>query len=1661
MPRYSFKNRRTGQTVEIPWESEMPPTPEDVQRYMWQQERGIIGKSWDALNAPLQEATSRFANWAAEGSRRNSPDSLHQTLNDYVPGLGTGAAMVRGAQEGVTQGVGNILTALSSPLSLGLTAATLGGWGAAKAGYTGAATALNATDMLGSLGLAGHGAYNVIAGDGAGERGAGLVEIAGGLLGARGASVRQAALRAAAMPRAITDPSRLLPAPGDEGMAAYQIFLKEKIENLRASGLSDEVIAAELRDYMTGGARFRAGEAGVADRMNVHQFHDEPLANPWRDVGPMAETMRDIGETVQVSPHVAAQTGLGARVPPHRPIVEPVPGQAFRQQDRRIIDLGDGPEGQFNLREEVVNAPLEPVAHPQARAQVIGGELRDVVNEQLNLPLDPAGNPVRGNIPPINRGVPRPFRQFDQAAVEAEALRGNVDAIAELQIRAQAGVIGRANVRPANIDPQMPPPPPNAGPPIGPAPPPTAPPPNTAGVAAALGVPQQPHLPLGPAAPAAPVNQIERAIQQLVAMGIPEDQARAMLQAAGAPAPAQIGTTTANQHAAALQAPSGPYVPRHPSNMQRIPDNIIQQAAEDVLGHNGLDPNNAPLVIRAIRGEADAHGALEAAVGKPGRQRIFDQVEQQVFDMMQPDGTAALAAAPAPQPALSHVRRALEAHDTPEPPGTTTRNMNEQIQLDAERAAQPTTPSAIRRAMESPTPDARTPLPEISPPPRTSAVQRGFENLGRAADELRAEQAARAPVIEPHIQAALDRTIRDFQIPGELAEVFKRAALGLPEFQGGSAAKARLTQEFGESGVRQLMDDFEANMMRGEPPPVEQVPFKAGSVKTPDIESPIASSGTRAGIVDRANANLDKLDETIAGIQQKQALGTVEPPVSAKVPDVEAPAPRSSTPPPPTPEGPKLGQTPPKPEPRKPNLNHLDADEALDWWQDTNLPTRDRLAAKERLTRLGLEPEKPGITDRVKRFMQDESGYLDVTELAKGIVEFSKKAKGKIGDALGEVKVRASIKSSAVEKTVPSFVEPFKVWVGKRNAAQTRAVIKARDFRDLDDDGLEGILAYQRDGATGRYKKIADYFDEGRERAEAAELMMGWKENYVTQMWDNTPEEIAAAVKKIKGLDSTLKPPDPDAVAPRKEGRLTMKPSFVLKSFIKTYQEGIDAGLKPKFEKVSDVVHWYEHTLNKALADRQFFATLKDTGMIRMGHKAPMGWKDLKSDYFPSFGKRGEARKQWKAHPDVVDAIENYMKEQKGFIHAAAGVVQISKDIALSSGVIPGTALNAHGFNILARNAASRGFLKGTIEGIGYMLNPGAPNPVSRLIEKWTPWESARKSFEGNLPDAPKYVEAGLNLSTEGFEFGIPRHTNWLLKNVHGKFFEDPLFQHLIPALKMKHVKTVHAELLAKGMDETAAIREAARLTNEAYGGINIDFMFRDKSFQDFARTLLIAPDWLESNLRFGVGTVKSVVDKSPTGQIQKQQLMNIAGAYVMANVANYSMSGQLMVQNDPGHKFQINTGVRIKGADKRDKTVYINPFGTAFDLMRLGGETAASTYDGDLSQSGRILRNRLAMPTGATVNWLTNQDWRGRKLLGKDDYGRQIPMSTQLGRGLQNLADPFTPQYVGGAMDWLTGESSPLEAATGGLEAPLRFGREPRPKGGRNRVGRSRSRNR
>jgi hypothetical protein len=239
-------------------------------------------------------------------------------------------------------------------------------------------------------------------------------------------------------------------------------------------------------------------------------------------------------------------------------------------------------------------------------------------------------------------------------------------------------------------------------------------------------------------------------------------------------------------------------------------------------------------------------------------------------------------------------------------------------------------------------------------------------------------------------------------------------------------------------------------------------------------------------------------------------------------------------------------------------------------------------------------------------------------------------------------------------------------------------------------------------------------------------LQLGYKEDYLPQMWQNPPEEVAEAFKETK--------------------RLGLKPSFAMKRLFEDYRYGIEKGLTPKFEKPSELVSSYASYVDKFVADKNFFDQLKTNGLLKVRDQLSgseyKDWEALDPKRTPvqrfiQASKDGEelnVSREYYAPKLVAKAINEYLQgpDESSILRKIAKAGGQVKSLVMTQG-IPGTGLNVHGINV----------------GVGRMWQAGGSELVGSYLKYAVDPQKATDFTRNNLYDAPRFVRAGLKFNPE------------------------------------------------------------------------------------------------------------------------------------------------------------------------------------------------------------------------------------------------------------------------------------------------------------------------
>lgn len=587
-----------------------------------------------------------------------------------------------------------------------------------------------------------------------------------------------------------------------------------------------------------------------------------------------------------------------------------------------------------------------------------------------------------------------------------------------------------------------------------------------------------------------------------------------------------------------------------------------------------------------------------------------------------------------------------------------------------------------------------------------------------------------------------------------------------------------------------------------------------------------------------------------------------------------------------------------------------------------------------------------------------------------------------------------------VENTAENL---YKRWVNSREGLAnwlSKDVKSNPELTALDDQGMAAVKAIQSGEAPEGADAIKRFTDELFQRELEAGLVKPdqYRANYLPQYWEQGKDEIEQMLTR----------------------NIPQTPGFAKKRTFETYEEGIGAGATPRYGTISDMLEARSRSTTRSLADREFLDAMVETGNAKPLSEAPKGWQVL-----PDLTRDGQP---FAVAPEVAQKIHNYMTDGSPLLQRTAEFVSEAKQSLLSAG-IPKTGWNFHtGVNVPARAAAARN------------------NPFGAMVDSAV-WNTAPETAVKYVESIPQDIKEGLlrggitvSRSADDAGYGFkPREGEGVIKKARtafDKLFSEAAFDKVLPAQKFKVATEAYERALKSGASQEEAFRIGATTANDVFGGINTAELGRSKDFQNVMRTFLLAPDWLESNVKIGKKTAGALLNPKNWDKKEyapyRQLARNAAFMYTGMAMTNKALSGHWPWENGPGQEFNLATGTY----DERGRERMVPIFGTAFDFIRLPYTVISSVAGNDPKQAINIIKNRLSPPASTALALASNQDYRGRDITSPEN----TPVENIMGIAGQLGTAVGVPSQVTNILKYAQGESTGEELAAGLVEAPLRY---------------------
>jgi hypothetical protein len=450
--------------------------------------------------------------------------------------------------------------------------------------------------------------------------------------------------------------------------------------------------------------------------------------------------------------------------------------------------------------------------------------------------------------------------------------------------------------------------------------------------------------------------------------------------------------------------------------------------------------------------------------------------------------------------------------------------------------------------------------------------------------------------------------------------------------------------------------------------------------------------------------------------------------------------------------------------------------------------------------------------------------------------------------------------------------------------------------------------------------------------------------------------------------------------------------------------------------------------LLKSMFNNQDYSGLKDfneglkkqyawdpSDYISLDHPSMRGWNFASND---SAGHKILVDTSMRVHPEFAE----YFKNRLGLEESGIAKNPIGKAVLGAGTKLKHTLLWLSPFHMVQEA------LRGVMVGV---------NPITAFREALRndhPDILTGDRVDPNDPNSPtkiyKGVQNGLNTGTDyksmqdhSEEFsagggGLLRRIPGIGKTLDNSmnWYEDFLFKRYIPALKARAYELMFDRYREAHPDWEIdrVAKAAASHTNDTFGGINWKAMGRSATTQDWGRLMLLAPDWLEAEMRSGARLFNK------EGGIGRAQVAKMAlGMWGIARVLNVVSTGSF-------HN-EAPFGLVVKNKEGKETVFGIRTLPT--DLLH-----AASDPVG-------FLKGRLSPVIGATGELVSGRDRYGRKLqpedLWVDTFRNMTPIPVQsIGQAVTSTGPEVG--NVGQAWKAVGGTAQSYQSPAGKMAADL-----------------------
>ena len=593
--------------------------------------------------------------------------------------------------------------------------------------------------------------------------------------------------------------------------------------------------------------------------------------------------------------------------------------------------------------------------------------------------------------------------------------------------------------------------------------------------------------------------------------------------------------------------------------------------------------------------------------------------------------------------------------------------------------------------------------------------------------------------------------------------------------------------------------------------------------------------------------------------------------------------------------------------------------------------------------------------------------------------------------------------------------DSMKAWRAETIAAKESAHASSIESATrIKNDGLELIMKHQSGARYEGRATVEKIFADLKTKAEKAGFEFGTKEHYIPQIYKNSSEEVKTAMAtfmKDRGVDEQVISDYVNGIAKLSDAQsksLGVNPSFTKEATFPSYDVAMRYGLKPKYERISQLVGAYNERLNTAIANKNLIERLvknkeitavKEPGMIAVNIP-------VQGEYYAN-PKTAKFINDIFRNEDALNGVEKFFKY-------GSKLSRSLQELILSGGV-PKTNVNfftfGHVIKSLTTGIGNVALLD--FRGAGSNFKAIANVVRSNFTKPSIAW------FAKKQPIIQKMAGEGIDMTSRignykevnrGFEdFFRKSSVKEIVGDGFDRLFNEKTFNSFLPMQQVSIFEGTYKSALKKGLSEAEASKLAGATTKKFMG---LSDSMRGVTAQEAINTTFFAPHFREGLINTYWNTVKSLNPRAWKDMSYHQNralLAGIAMTFAGYNLYNRKLTGHDMWDNPSGHKMEL----MIPGKEGKVFFVPFMPSQLAFFRANIEGGLALAS--GDIKTSVQKFGSNLSMGIHLVTDILGNKDYFGNEI-----YDEQADGKTQLRQVAKYVGLSYNHPFVKGAVQFI-----------------------------------------